>query len=38
VRATAEDTQKEIQRLRLSQELSAVEMRLSKLRRQPDEL
>ncbi len=29
VRATAEDTQKEIQRLRLSQELSAVEMRLA---------
>lgn len=29
VRATAEDTQKEIQHLRLSQELSAVEMRLA---------
>lgn len=29
VRASAEDTQKEIQRLRLSQELSAVEMRLA---------
>ncbi|MBP6788146.1 MAG: hypothetical protein KA170_11200 [Candidatus Promineofilum sp.] len=29
VRATAEDTQKEIQRLRLSQELAAVEMRLA---------
>ena len=29
MRATAEDTQKEIQRLRLSQELSAVEMRLA---------